>query len=69
MLKKVNSKNISAKLKSNSISFQNKKDSFFPSSINPQSFISYGREQSPDRNSDYNLEKSYDFVEIDLTSI
>lgn len=72
MLKKVNSQNISAKLKSNLNSFQNKKDSFFPSLsvLDPfQSFISYVGTQSPDRNSDYNLEKAYEFVDIDVSAI
>lgn len=72
MLEKVNSQNISAKLKSNSNSFQNKKDSFltFPYPLDPfESLISQGGAQSPSTNSDYNLKKSYEFVQLDVSSI
>lgn len=75
MLKKVNSnsQNISAKLKTNSNSIQNKKDSIhsflIQSPIPFESLSSYGWEQSPTMNSDYNLSKAYEFVQLDVSSI
>lgn len=73
MLEQVNTQNISAKLKSNSITFQNKKDSSSISLVSPldpfQSFLSYVGTQSPAMNSDYDLSKAYEFVQLDVSAI